>query len=852
MSEPFSSPQSPRRGYAYWAERLGAQIAASADVPDYLYEIQGEAKAAIGDKLSAGERKILTDMPTGVGKTALFIRLLQLLFPVTEPANPEEKPPDTAIPRVIIITPYVNLVKQTRDEFIKFGGAYADSHPVKNVGVYYGDEKDLSKPITVTTYASFLALVREGVITQANNDIIILDEAHQSLTEMRKEALYQFDDSLIFAFTATPAYSSEKTLTDEFVTAYRISVEDAVRRKALSPFRSVLLEYEGTSLDDVRVRGGEYKLEDLQRAVNTRERNLNVSEFYRNWRDPVTGKPVFGMVGYVNNSGIQHAIDMAAVLNEQLGHLAPEGIQIAAALHSRLSKSEEEDILKRHKAGKILLLSQVRKASVGQDNPRATLCINASPSLSPVEVTHRAGRVLRDPKQVGLIVEVIDRASNRKMPLLYGEVVGPGVGYTYKKAAKSEDVPANTNSLSSKVTAYPDEVEAFIAARARTREHVILTPAFTTPRQRILTRCRVLGIRTERQFWQRVQMAAKEMAKNGYILEHEAKNISEGSFSVLIRGGKQHDVVVSAWDAGRAKYTTLAICTAAALGMHPVDIFGKPEELAGKLKRVGRKPTPQREHIHALMREAVHPITGQKGLSYDDIRDLASTETLKGNQFSSVLDDYTFEIRETNTRVLRAFDSSTGEAADWANDLASILNRPVEDVFKFEAEQITGKYAEGDAPHFHRAHPETVDEHYLYMPKRLPLHEAERLHDIRDGVEEGRESDEVVITKGEMILPASTLPSPLDRAIQANLRSDTTKVLGTLEPRTERIIRHIYGIGVPERHQAEASEVEGMSRTRAGQILQVGLRKLKHPSRTRRLATYLDFEIERKKQEPSP
>ena len=82
---------------------------------------------------------------------------------------------------------------------------------------------------------------------------------------------------------------------------------------------------------------------------------------------------------------------------------------------------------------------------------------------------------------------------------------------------------------------------------------------------------------------------------------------------------------------------------------------------------------------------------------------------------------------------------------------------------------------------------------------------------------------------------------PLDSAILGNLRETTTRVLATLTPREERVLRMRFGIGMNTDHTLEeVGQQFSVTRERIRQIEAKALRKLKHPSRSRKLRSFLD------------
>ena len=82
---------------------------------------------------------------------------------------------------------------------------------------------------------------------------------------------------------------------------------------------------------------------------------------------------------------------------------------------------------------------------------------------------------------------------------------------------------------------------------------------------------------------------------------------------------------------------------------------------------------------------------------------------------------------------------------------------------------------------------------------------------------------------------------PVDAAIQSNLRETTTRVLASLTPREERVLRMRFGIGMNTDHTLEeVGQQFSVTRERIRQIEAKALRKLKHPSRSRKLKSFLD------------
>ena len=82
---------------------------------------------------------------------------------------------------------------------------------------------------------------------------------------------------------------------------------------------------------------------------------------------------------------------------------------------------------------------------------------------------------------------------------------------------------------------------------------------------------------------------------------------------------------------------------------------------------------------------------------------------------------------------------------------------------------------------------------------------------------------------------------PVDAAVHSKLRETTSRVLSSLTPREERVLRMRFGIGMNTDHTLEeVGQQFSVTRERIRQIEAKALRKLKHPSRSRKLRSFLD------------
>ena len=125
---------------------------------------------------------------------------------------------------------------------------------------------------------------------------------------------------------------------------------------------------------------------------------------------------------------------------------------------------------------------------------------------------------------------------------------------------------------------------------------------------------------------------------------------------------------------------------------------------------------------------------------------------------------------------------------------------------------------------------------------RMPLDKVRKVLKIsKEPVSlEKQVGDEEDSSLGDFIEDQNAL-MPLDQAIRSNLSAATTKILSTLTPREERVLRMRFGVGMNTDHTLEEVGLQfSVTRERIRQIEAKALRKLKHPSRSKQLKSFLD------------
>lgn len=347
-----------------------------------LREKQMDVFVDIKDFLEKGGTEGYVEAPTGFGKTVLFSQIIK-----------------ATDQRTVIVVPTKILVDQTYERLKQFD-------PNLEVGRFYSDAKETRKKVSITTYKSLVEA--NGGVDPTKIDLVILDEAHKSLTERRIEAVGRFKNAVKLGFTATPEYTQDKRvkklLNNEI---HKITLKEAVKTGLLSSF-TVFLAQTNVDLSKVSINNGDYNPKELEALINIHSRNESAVELYKQL---VVEKPELSKA-VVNCVSIKHAKEVKRVFQKS-------GIS-AEMIFSGQNRKEREDILKRYKGHELNVLMNINILTEGFDEPKAALAINLRPTLSKVVAKQRGGRILRldpeNPNKHAVIIEYLDKDKNTRSP----------------------------------------------------------------------------------------------------------------------------------------------------------------------------------------------------------------------------------------------------------------------------------------------------------------------------------------------------------------------------------------------------------------------------------------------------
>ncbi len=335
-----------------------------------------------------GEVEGYIKLPTGVGKTVLFVEFVEAMNV-----------------KSLVVVPTKELVTQTEEKFRKFAEGL-------DVGVHYSRRKDVGRQVTVITYDSLLIGLRNGVIKPEAYSLLILDEVHESLSPHRARAVERFEKSFKLGFSATPAYSEVKNAKKLLGTEiHAMEPAEAVREGLLCGIAVVVAQTD-VDLSSVEVkRDGTYNQDQYEKALNNAKLTKACVDLYQ--------KAFLGERAMAFCAGVTHAKDLAVAFRDA-------GVT-AEAVYGEMDDDVRQDIIRRYRLGEIEVLTNDRVLVAGVDVPEASLCFNLADTESPVRAPQRAGRVMRldenKPDKIATVVEFVHKDRRNHKQLLYSQIL---------------------------------------------------------------------------------------------------------------------------------------------------------------------------------------------------------------------------------------------------------------------------------------------------------------------------------------------------------------------------------------------------------------------------------------------
>ena len=484
---------------------------------------QREAFDAFTKGFEEGHRHGYFEIPTGVGKTAIFISFIKNYIDAASKENGGSQ--------ILIVVPSEKLAVQTAQAFAKFMPELAptietDDNTGKeidwensHVGLQYGKAKHAErKPrVLITTYQSLIRDREDKTYPPKDYGMVIYDEGHAITAGQYGLAVDKFKNSIQLAVSATPEYSTEKTVATRLpFRYYQLPIADAINRGDLCNVRPVLLK---TDFKIDKKKFETYLKQNYGRPLNDKQitallneqtRNRAAMETYLLCGDPDSGERYLGQNGMIFCGNTIHVDDFVRQFNELLRKptyqpvsqwLDTEDIELIAPVHGKIKGAflkkgmliaangqvvsqgrryegnkewySEEEIFDLHAKGKILLLASVKKLKEGYDSPRDSIVIDTVDRLSKVDATQIVGRGFRlnpenpefndpgNPDKTCTVINMVDKNTHelyadkpQMLPIYCAEIIE---GAQFR-------VPARRKHLIQRFTKQPPELNTSLEA----------------------------------------------------------------------------------------------------------------------------------------------------------------------------------------------------------------------------------------------------------------------------------------------------------------------------------------------------------------------------------------------------
>jgi superfamily II DNA or RNA helicase len=324
-----------------------------------LRHYQHRALELLDTVVAAGLHALLLVLPTGAGKTVVAAELIRRTVARGE--------------RALFLAPRRELVTQASRQLARIGVA----HGLLLAGCE--DRQDLFARVQVASLDTLQSrLVRRKRIALPSFELVIVDEAHLSITAARTALLSHWPDALRVGLTATPTRKDGRALGLVYQQIIEpTTVADLTREGFLVPAR--YLSVSEPDLQRVRVVAGDYHAGELEAAVNQPK-----------------------LVGDIVAHSLRHAADRRTVVfASSIAHsvaLATEFTRAGVAAEHVDAGTEQamrDEIFERFRTGRTQVLCNCFLASYGFDLPELSCVVLARPTRSLMLYLQMVGRGLR-------------------------------------------------------------------------------------------------------------------------------------------------------------------------------------------------------------------------------------------------------------------------------------------------------------------------------------------------------------------------------------------------------------------------------------------------------------------------
>ncbi len=347
------------------------------------------------------KKKAMIVLPVGSGKTVIIAHVLRCLG-VTS----------------LIVVPSKEILYQVQDTLQAVW---------RNVSIgCIGYGKESYGTVTIATVQSLRSANRIEALQKRGIEVICVDECHHSPAKTYQDIFEAFPDVFRFGVTATPDRLDRESVVDIFgYPVYELSMLDLIRQGYLCNIRAYRVET-AISLEEVKIRAGEYSLEQLERVCDRTDRNEIIVSHYK--------KHAYGKPAICFAVSVEHAHNLA---NTFLAH----GIQ-ARAISAQTPQGERDTILKQYALGEIHVLCNCQLFTEGFDAPYTVCILLARPTMSRALYVQMVGRGVRtyEGKEECIIIDFADNTTMHSLIPPSLQDIGLKHGKTALEVAEENEV----------------------------------------------------------------------------------------------------------------------------------------------------------------------------------------------------------------------------------------------------------------------------------------------------------------------------------------------------------------------------------------------------------------------------
>lgn len=323
--------------------------------------------------------KALVVLPTGAGKTIIFVSITQQLGLDT-----------------LIIAHRKELLSQAADKFRMVS-------PMATIGQVGAGRHEYGYPITVASVQTISRPEHLSRLKRFNYGLVVIDESHHSTSSGYQAVLDALPDAFVLGVTATPDRLDKQSIESIFgEPVFTASILDLVEQGYLCDLRAIAV-HTTTDLTGVHTQAGDFNPTELEEAIDTEERNKRVVAAYL--------EHCAGRQALCFTVTVEHAEHLAQAFNEQ-------GVRAAFVSGEPYTHPDERRrILSDYERGELSVVCNCEVLTEGYDAPATSCIVLARPTQSRplyVQMVGRGTRLFPD-KRDCIVLDITDNVLKHRL-----------------------------------------------------------------------------------------------------------------------------------------------------------------------------------------------------------------------------------------------------------------------------------------------------------------------------------------------------------------------------------------------------------------------------------------------------